>query len=286
MSRVINTHTYHDGHIAKRRVELNITVKELAAQVGVTPSMMGNYVTGKTIPNGTYMEAICDVLGIDFEVGKKMFEEDHAKYVATRKELKATNFKVDPNGSPIVPRGRNKKPKSEPIPSVRTIKHYTPWRQRFINTNTNYAEFAKYIGKERSSVSKYLAGKNRPDKETTQLFADYFKIPYTQAAEEFEIGYEQYHHIEHKRVKKLADIDNSSRIQLPEVVVEDIPKPAKKKKSRKALDNLLKSIYGKVDRDTYTELLTKGKISESKLRELYLHTDYDTFIEISKYLQR
>ena len=288
--KTVHTHTFHDNYWSKLRVERNIGFKELSQKLNLSKGSLGNYFVGKVVPRQTIAADICEFFNVPFEEGMQEFYNSHAMYHPTRGGDVTSNSEDNPEYVPepvdldkkVIKRYKKKAVAIVDKENTR-IKHITAWRQRFIDNNISVAEFAQYIGREKSGVVKYLSGKSRPSKEITQMFADYFDVPYSQAAEEFQIAYEQYHHIEHKKPKKLADIDDTSSIPLPSVEVT--PYPAKKT-SKKPSKAALKSLYGKIDADTFIAILNKGKINEAKLRELYLNLDYDTFMELTAFLKR
>lgn len=289
--KTLHTHTFHDNYWSKLRVERNIGFKELSQKLNIPKGCLGNYFVGKVVPSDKVAAAICDYFNVPFEEGMQEFINGNAIYYPSRSnEDLRSNSEANPDfvESDSIENKVLKKHKKKVYAIVdktntRTI-HETAWRQRFRENNITAAEFATYLGKEKSTVAKYLSGKSRPPKEITQMFADYFSIPYVQAAEEFQIAYEQYHNIVHKTPKKLFDIEDTSSIALPEVEIK--MQPITKTLSKRATNSIMKALYGKVDADTFMMIVNKGKITESKLRELYLKLDYDTFIELSKFLKR
>jgi len=291
MQKTIHTASYHNNYWSNLRVERNLRIVEIAEKTGIPRGSLGNYFTGKLMPKDHVIEKICELFDVSFLEGKSEFYNGYMSYQATHKqEMIKKNSTSNPDYTSYDPvlldhkviKKHNKKAVALEDKTSHKIKHITAWRQRFNDNNVTATDFAKYIGKEKSTVIKYISGKNRPPKEITQMFADYFHIPYSQAAEEFQIGYEQYHHIEHKKPKKLVSIDDTAAIELPEIKVN--PAPKKSSTSNRALTTLMKSLYGKIDADTYLMIMNKGKISESKLRELYLNLDFDTFMDLSKFL--
>ena len=51
--------------LRNRRVEMNMSRAELAAQMGVSPSAVGNYETGISVPRGERLQRLLDALGVD-----------------------------------------------------------------------------------------------------------------------------------------------------------------------------------------------------------------------------
>lgn len=289
--KTIHTHSYHDNFWCNLRIERNISLKVIAEKLGMKTGSVGNYFIGLTMPKDDVIEQICEIFDVPFAQGKVEFYKGCVAYKATYKQGEcSSNSQPNPEYSEDtlnhkVVKKHNKKAVALEDKTAHKVKHYTAWRNRLNESGVSATELATYLGKEKSTVIKYISGKSRPPKEITQLIADYFHVPYVQAAEEFQIAYEQYHNIEHKKPKKLADIDAESSVEIPEVVVSPA-KVTRKKISAKKSDMLMKSLYGKVDAETFLAISTKGKISESKLRELYLTLDYDTFMELSSFLKR
>ena len=290
MQKTIHTCTYHNNYWSNLRVTKNLRIVEISEKTGVPRGSLSNYFTGKCMPKDNVIAAICDVFEIDFETGKQAFYDGFMQYkprTKTRGYMTNSEPRVelpeDPLANKVIKKYKKKAVAVTEKTSVKT-KHETAWSKRLKTAGLTATEFAKYLGKEKSTVIKYVSGKNMPPKEVVQLFADYFKVPYVQAAEEFQIAYEQYNHIERKKPKKLADIDDTSSVSIPEHTVCKEPSKSRKLNKKQAV-SLMKSLYGRIDAETFMLIVNHGKISDSKLRELYLNLDYDTFITLSKFLK-
>ena len=287
--KTIHTHTFHTNFWSSKRVERNIPIKKIATAINRSTGTTGSYFTGKTLPDDKIITTICEMFDVPFSEGKDHFIEDHDLYVASRRGLAQANsednpeYEADPLKNKVIKK-YHKRAVAVEVKSNHKVKHETVWRKRLNAAGITSAEFAKYLSKDKSTVVKYISGKNMPPKEVVQMFADYFKVPYTQAAEEFRVAYEQFNHIERKKPKQLVNIETSSEIALPTYEVNKTSK--EKPLSKKAENALMKTLYGKLDAETFMTLMNKGKISESKLRELYINLDFETFMNLSKFLKR
>ena len=64
------------------RVEKNLSFKDLSDIFGGCPSRYGNFFSGCTMPTDSNIEAICTFFDVNFDEGKKHFEEAHESYIA------------------------------------------------------------------------------------------------------------------------------------------------------------------------------------------------------------
>lgn len=72
--------TFKDTFWARKRVENNITVRELSKLIKCSRATTGAYFTGFMIPDDEKIKVLCDFFDVDFIRGKREFINAHKKY--------------------------------------------------------------------------------------------------------------------------------------------------------------------------------------------------------------
>ncbi|MFQ9511089.1 MAG: helix-turn-helix domain-containing protein [Lachnospiraceae bacterium] len=88
------------NYIKKRRLEQGLSIRDLAAKSGIAASTISQIETGKTSPNITSLNAICDSL--NFPVSSLFVEEDSARIKLVRKNERRTFIRNVSNGRALV----------------------------------------------------------------------------------------------------------------------------------------------------------------------------------------
>jgi transcriptional regulator with XRE-family HTH domain len=91
-----SAYTYKDNFWSNRRVEKGYTLRDIktAFDNKIPLGTIGAYFCGKSMPNDEFIKAVCELLDVDFMIGKGKFSEAHRKYRATHsRELVATDRK-------------------------------------------------------------------------------------------------------------------------------------------------------------------------------------------------
>lgn len=86
--------------IKNRRTEQNLSIRDLAAKCNIAPSTISQIETGKTSPNLTSINSICDAL--NFPVSALFVEDDSEKISIIRKEERQTFIRNVSNGKALV----------------------------------------------------------------------------------------------------------------------------------------------------------------------------------------
>lgn len=82
--------TFKDTFWSKKRVEANISIRELADALGIKFSTMTGYLIGVSVPKEKTIRDICDWFNVDYVEGAREFIKAHKAYDAQRngKEVK------------------------------------------------------------------------------------------------------------------------------------------------------------------------------------------------------
>lgn len=78
-------HTFKDNFWSKKRVEANITIKEIAELLHCKYSTAGAYFTGILIPSESDIKILCDTFNVDIIEGTRGFVDAHKKYDVEKK---------------------------------------------------------------------------------------------------------------------------------------------------------------------------------------------------------
>lgn len=84
--------TFKDNFWSLKRVEANVTIRELAETIGIKETTLGSYFTGQSMPKQEIVYALCDWFGVEYIKGEREFLKAHKAYDAQRngKKVKAT----------------------------------------------------------------------------------------------------------------------------------------------------------------------------------------------------
>lgn len=89
--------TFKDTFWGKKRVEANITIRELAGILKLNEATLGAYLTGCLMPNEHTVKAMCDWFGVDYLLGTREFLNAHKSYDAERNN-KTVKYTAKPKG--------------------------------------------------------------------------------------------------------------------------------------------------------------------------------------------
>ena len=78
-------HSFKDNFWCKKRVEANITLKEVAELLKCKQSTAGAYFTGFLMPSEEDIKTLCDFFGVDVIEGTREFVNTHKKYDTEQK---------------------------------------------------------------------------------------------------------------------------------------------------------------------------------------------------------
>lgn len=71
---------YTDTFWSKKRIEKNMTIAQLAKDIGVHRVSVGKYLTGMYLPSDEIIKQFCDLFDVDFMRGKGEFFKAHQTY--------------------------------------------------------------------------------------------------------------------------------------------------------------------------------------------------------------
>ena len=74
--------TFKDTFWSKKRVEANISIKELADAIGIKFSTLASYLIGVSVPPSDVIRAMCDWFNVDYIEGEREFVKAHKEYDA------------------------------------------------------------------------------------------------------------------------------------------------------------------------------------------------------------
>ena len=86
-------HSFKDNFWSKKRVEANITIKEIAELLHCKYSTAGAYFSGLCIPSESEIKLLCDAFNVDVIEGTREFVDAHKKYDAEKKRILKYNSK-------------------------------------------------------------------------------------------------------------------------------------------------------------------------------------------------
>lgn len=70
----------HDTFWNRKRVEFGFSQKQLSDYLGVSNASVGHYMVGRYIPSDEIISLLCKLFNIDFDLGKKEFQESFDKF--------------------------------------------------------------------------------------------------------------------------------------------------------------------------------------------------------------
>lgn len=253
-----------DTFWSKKRIENNLSIKDLGEMIGASYTQTSKYLTGQQIPPEPMLKKLCDLFDVNYDVGLTEANIAHA------------------NWSPRLPKSGKKKISK---PSERFTKD-TFWNRQRLAKHMTLKKLAKELDSDIGYLSKCLSGAVLPSTPHAAKICDYFGIEYTIGATEFNKAHEQWiaehpgkkkhRNAIHSRkysnsaVKPTIEVNapNSSDTSVPEI--PDVT------------DAILDKLYGKIPVDDFNLILAKADPNIDVLSITYGNVDRATYQEIYK----
>ena len=281
----------------RKRIDNNMTFDDIQDVTGVPAPTMSKHFSGAKMPTDGRIKILCNLFDVDFDEGKKHFEEACAAYkpikytrmvqVTTMKPkelqaLKKVEEKELQNPVSIRKQEKNKKERTFFVKNGRKI---TWWEHRRLEKGISYRRMSEELHISKASLNKYFTGANYPSVDRSDIICDYFGVDKKEGYDHFKEGYDNYLYPEERSNDLCEDLGSDIPVK-PVVEKEKLePKPYNWSYGDKSSRNIavLKKIYGLVEYDIFREV-EKGltDMNADIFGILYGKIPYDIFIEIAK----
>ena len=260
MGRTISYQTFWNA----KRQELHFTNAYLSEKLGVPISTVGKWFTGKGEPNDSYIQALCDLMGVDFETGKAEFTEAHKSFIS-----------LEPNKYTKGHKSR----KGVPLKAAWACKD-TFWNQQRIENGLKLTDIADYVKLDSRKIGGYFTGQFMPPDDVIDSICDMFDIDSVRGKSEFMKAHAAWDAEHHRSVKLKASVSNETNSNVESVETENVVD---------INSFILETIYGKFTYEEYkyiSDALSSDSSSGDVLSKLYGTLPFDTFNTISDIISR
>ena len=230
--------------LIKRRMELNLSMTEIARYVGVSPQLMTNWFNIKYVPGDKYIEKLAEIL----QVTPKWIRSLYAN--GGKKQGTYSNFWTEKRNSAGV-------------------------------TNTDIREYLK-LSKDTTTIAKYFTGEIMPKDDTIKAICNMFDVDFATGKAEFEKINADYHN-KPQKTAEVANTVVPSVTVAPVVVPETTTKKKSETIKPDINDDVIKCIYGEVSYDeffTIKDLIDSNTGDERLLELIYGKVDCDIFNKV------
>ena len=177
--------TYKDNFWSRKRVEANVTMKEIAELLGINVKTASACFTGQLLPHEEQIMMLCDFFGVDPIKGEREFITAHKTYEGERKRIMKASAKPKTKTTPITETSV-----LEPVPTKETISADS------LTAGTMPAEECKDCcikpEKDYTPVIKLLYNSRKVDFETYNEFIDHLMLEGEEEAKKFIYSYVNY----------------------------------------------------------------------------------------------
>ncbi|MBR3117703.1 MAG: helix-turn-helix transcriptional regulator [Oceanobacillus sp.] len=287
----------------RKRIDSNMTFDDIQDITGVPAPTMSKHFSGAKMPTDGRIKILCNLFDVDFDEGKRHFEEACAAYkpikytrmvqVTTMKPKELQALKKAEEKISIRHQEKNKKERTWFVKKGREV---TWWEHKRLEKGISYRIMSEELNISKASLNKYFTGANYPSVDRSDIICDYFGVDRKEGYDHFKEGYDNYLFPEERSNDLDSDITlidntktdpNEHYIPVEPVVEKEKlePKPYNWSYGDKSSRNIaiLKKIYGLVEYDIFREV-EKGltDMNADIFGMIYGKIPYDIFIEIAK----
>lgn len=231
----------------QRRIELGLSLKDIAGKVGTSMQVVDKWCIGKTRPRLKIIPKLADALKVSPDWITAQFDRYQTQ--------------VKDSGNRF-------------------------WHDKYKESGLNLKEVAEILNielakkgletKDFTTVGKYLRGQRIPNDTIAEILCSIFDVDFATGKSEFVKTKQTWDTSHHKSAKKSTVVTTPTK---------KVPDNNHKANSSDTLEDVARAIYGKVSCEIFLnvlEALRTGSKSRDAAKTLYGVVDYETYCKIFK----